>query len=453
MRLNRWTTVVVIALFAALLGWATRERIARTAYANALEADYQLEFYNLVSRVEEAETALAKAMVSASPRQQVFYFAQVWNQASDAQDSLSQLPLENLNLSATRKFLAQLGDYSLSLARKIAGGGSLTPDDRHNLARLQESLADFSQRLHALTLEDLRWTRLAGSPGGTRRVTTGRTRVSPAAPPRIAELAHFERAIQQMPVLTYDGPFSDHLLRVAPKGLTGPAVSQSDAQAKAVSFAQRAGARNPTPTEARKISAPFPGYSFTLSSPEGNRLYVDVTKKGGHVVQMLFDRPVGTARLGAEEAVAKAAEFLRQQGFRDMVPTYSLREGNTCTVSAVAQENGVLIYPDQIKVKIALDNGEVLGWDATAYYTNHRKRTIPRPLLAEASARTRVNENLTVGRGRLCLIPSSGGRERLAWEFDGRIRGDRFLVYINALTGAEEQILKVVEQKGGQLVM
>jgi germination protein YpeB len=451
-RLNRWTTVVVIGLFAALLAWATWERIARTAYVNALEADYQLVFYNLVSRVEEAETALAKAMVSASPRQQVFYFAQVWNQASDAQDSLSQLPLENLNLSATRKFLAQLGDYSLSLARKIAGGGSLTPDDRHNLARLQESLADFSQRLHALTLEDLRWTRLAGSPGGTPRVTTGRTRVSPAAPPRIAELAHFERAIQQMPVLTYDGPFSDHLLRVAPKGLTGPTVSQAKAQAKAVSFAQRAGVRKPAPSAVRRIRAPFPGYSFTLASPQG-RIYVDVTEKGGHVVQMLYDRPVGAARLGVEEAVAKATEFLERQGFRAMVPTYSLREGNTCTVSAVAQENGVLIYPDQIKVKIALDNGEVLGWDATAYYTNHRKRTIPRPLLAEASARTRVNENLTVGRGRLCLIPSSGGRERLAWEFDGRIRGDRFLVYINALTGAEEQILKVVEQKGGQLVM
>jgi len=58
-----------------------------------------------------------------------------------------------------------------------------------------------------------------------------------------------------------------------------------------------------------------------------------------------------------------------------------------------------------------------------------------------------------VERVRLALIPLDGGKEVLAYEVKAMLGSDAFLVYINALNGEEEQILKVVELPGGQLVM
>jgi spore germination protein len=41
-----------------------------------------------------------------------------------------------------------------------------------------------------------------------------------------------------------------------------------------------------------------------------------------------------------------------------MIPTYSLRYDNIAVINYVYTEDKVVIYPDQIKLKIALDNGE-----------------------------------------------------------------------------------------------
>ena len=36
----------------------------------------------------------------------------------------------------------------------------------------------------------------------------------------------------------------------------------------------------------------------------------------------------------------------------------------------------VWIYPDRITVKVALDNGDIIGFNATDYYRNHQDREI-----------------------------------------------------------------------------
>ncbi|MCR4419817.1 MAG: germination protein YpeB [Clostridia bacterium] len=456
MRNKWWRAAAVIGLCAALAGWALWERAGRADYVHAVEADNQLEFYNLISRVEQAEVAASKALVAASPRQQVLYLTQLWNEAADAQDSLAQLPVGELNLSATRKFLAQAGDYGLALARKLAGGEDLTVTERDQLSRITAQLGEFGRRLHLLETRldqtNFRWSTLAVRPPGS--FMAGRTARASTELEQLAELGNFDRQLQEVPSLTYDGPFSDHRLQVAPKGVTGPRLSRSSAQAKALAFAREAGLRDLRVASSRRTSGPIPAYSFALDSTrDGARITVDVTEKGGHIVQMLNDRRLAAARLNASQALRKAQAFLNRHGLKNMLPTYSLSEANAQTITFVATQQGVLLYPDQVKVKVALDNGDIVGWDALSYLTNHHSRRLPRPRLDESAARSRVSADLQVGRGRLCIIPTAGGQEKLAWEFSTQADGDRFLVYINALTGAEEQILKVVEQPGGQLTM
>ena len=79
----------------------------------------------------------------------------------------------------------------------------------------------------------------------------------------------------------------------------------------------------------------------------------------------------------------KAEEFLKGIGYNNMKATYSMAyEGQMVTNFAYEQE-GVLIYSDLIKVKLALDNGDIIGLEAQGYLTNHHERDIEKPKISE----------------------------------------------------------------------
>ncbi|OTA40311.1 MAG: hypothetical protein A6D92_19620 [Symbiobacterium thermophilum] len=96
----------------------------------------------------------------------------------------------------------------------------------------------------------------------------------------------------------------------------------------------------------------------------------------------------------------------------------------------------------------------MLGVDARQYLTNHRRRTLPRPRLTPDEARSRLNPHLEVSRVQLALIPDAAGTgEVLTYEFQGKIGDEVYLVYINAETGAEEQILQLIVTDGGTFTL
>ena len=53
----------------------------------------------------------------------------------------------------------------------------------------------------------------------------------------------------------------------------------------------------------------------------------------------------------------------------------------------------------------------------------------------------------------LVVIPTNYGTEILCYEFIGKLDDKDFLVYINANTGAEEQVLMIINSDEGTLTM
>lgn len=54
---------------------------------------------------------------------------------------------------------------------------------------------------------------------------------------------------------------------------------------------------------------------------------------------------------------------------------------------------------------------------------------------------------------RLALIPKTALTEVLCFEYKGTCMGASFIVYINARTGAEEDIFEIIDSEDGQLVV
>ena len=90
--------------------------------------------------------------------------------------------------------------------------------------------------------------------------------------------------------------------------------------------------------------------------------------------------------------------------------------------------------------------------DARGYLVNHSERTLPEPTIGPEQAAQSLSPMLEVQSQRLALIPSSGQKETLCYEFVCTSHtGDRVLCYRNCVTGAEEQLLLLLETPGGVL--
>ena len=135
-----------------------------------------------------------------------------------------------------------------------------------------------------------------------------------------------------------------------------------------------------------------------------------------------------------------------------MQKTYSLKEYGIITINYAYEENDVIIYPDLIKVKVALDNGEILGIEMTGYLNNHEKRNIDKSNIISAEEAMKLsNENLKIKETRLAIIPTEFETEVFCWELKGTVENRDFLLYVNAKTGKVEDILVIIKTEGGTL--
>ena len=116
-------------------------------------------------------------------------------------------------------------------------------------------------------------------------------------------------------------------------------------------------------------------------------------------------------------------------------------------------QEGVILYPDLVKVKVDLENSNVIGFDAVSYYTNHTDRNLPKPTVSVESAEEVIDESFEIKKERLVLSPLDYNREVLCFEFECVKGNATFYFYVNAQTGVQENILKVVETSDGNKLM
>ena len=134
-----------------------------------------------------------------------------------------------------------------------------------------------------------------------------------------------------------------------------------------------------------------------------------------------------------------------------MKETYYLKQSGIVTINYAYVQEDVIMYPDLIKVKVALDNGEILGIETTGYLNSHTKRDLKEPKVSKEKAKESLNKDLNIESEELAVIPTEWKTEVLCLEFEGNIYGLDFIVYVNAETGKEEDILIITNTPNGIL--
>jgi len=443
---------VAVVLAAALIlasffGYNTYTE--KKQYQTFLQNSYQRSFRELVTNVENIKLLLEKAEVSASPQQSSALMSQTWMQSYSAAENLGQLPITHVSLSKTEKYLNQVGDYSYSLSRNGARNKNMTEKDMDQISKLRAYAGELLGELHNME-EDVARGKIRF--GEIRK--KGRLALRRASKDAVeVSFGNIEDKFSEYPSLIYDGPFSDNVIEGKPKGLDGEDVSLEKAKEKAKKFVGEDKAGKIIETSSGKGKIHTYGLEVSPKDKEkGNPINIDITKKGGYVLWMLNPRDIPEKKLTDQQASDKAKKFLKEQGFGDLTETYFLKNDNTTTITFIGvTKDGVLIYPDLLKVKVALDNGEIVGFDAYQYLMSHRKRDIPKPRLTEEEARKKVSPRIKVERVKLAIIPMPGNKEQLCYEFKGKYNNFDYFVYINAEDGSEENILRIIKDENGTL--
>ncbi len=455
--MRRWTILAAAGLlaFAAVGYWGYNQRIANRSLEVFLDNKYQRAFFDMTNQVQNLEVLLSKSMVVADPRLDLTYLMDLRQQAAFAQANLGQLPVYNDALAGrTSKFLTQVGDYADSLARQIGKGGAVNEKQWDTLNDLYQQSTELNRDLQGMQYK------IAQNNYYFSELVRQVRKNLQHNPPENIERSDFQlldERMQQYPALIYDGPFSEHLEQAEPKGLGGlEEISPEEAQNKALAFVFKKPGVEYHATEAVTTNGRIPSYRvevMPVGEGNGDRTMMDIARKGGRTIWMLNSRPVGGETVDLETAKQNAARFLEERDFGEMQPTYSLRHENTATFNYAAVQDGVIIYPDLVKVSVALDNGEVIGAETSGYLMSHRERDLPAPKISQQQARAALSNRLEISGGRLVLIPVGVSEEQLAYEFQGKLGQETFLVYVNAVNGREENVLKLIETPGGTLTM
>ncbi len=435
------------AAFVILCGLAWQGKVQAAAYRRLLTNEYQHSFIELTDQVEGLNSALQKGRYVTSPPLQTALYAEVYSRAAAAQVALGQLPFSNVELEETAAFLSKTGDYAYALARQAAAGGLGIPE-RETLKDLANASGELALRLDSLEeeLNDRTFT-LETVLDAEQRLSAQNQKTIPAG----SAFETMEKEFPELPTLLYDGPFSEHLTGRTPKFLEGLPMMNEQA-------ALEAGGRFLNfPPEAFTVASvgngALPTYSLSLETSEES-VWLEVSQQGGIPVTLLLSRPFDLPRISSEEALSLAKAFLSSHNFPNMKETYLIRQSGLLTINFAPVQDGVLCYPDLIKITVALDQGEIAGFEASNYLTHHTTRTLPSPSISKESAQATLVPELTVLSHQLALIPTAGEQEILCHEFKCENQdGGHVLVYINAQTGAEEKILLLLEDENGTLVL
>ena len=438
------------AAFAVSVGFGVQGYARAEDYRRQLDNGYRQAFTELTTAAGELDAALEKVTYATTPSLFASLCAQAYAKALAAQTALGELPYGNVELEQTAAFFAKAGDYAMAMARGAGAEGVCTDENRETLRGLAAAAGELSATLQELQLQ------LDGGALHPEDVAAVEARLAAAAEDggQITGGSAFqtvEADFPQVPTLIYDGPFSEHLSSRTPQMLEGlPQVTEEEARRAAAAFA---GLRAEVFTRTSDGAGELPAWGFSALA-DGGELYVEITKQGGQVLQMLSSRPVGEAALSRKEGVEQAAAFLDAHGYQDMAPSYFLEGDDILTVHFAPVLDGVYCYPDLVKVGVALDNGDVVSFEDHGYLMNHGAREPAAPAVSADEAAERVDSSLTILSRQLALIPTGGEYEVLCHEFKCQnADGGHVLVYVNAATGQQERILLLLEDENGTLVI
>lgn len=409
-------------------------------YRVNLENIYQKSYYDLVESVNNIEMDMSKLLVTNTVSEQKILLDNLSKHTTLAMVNLSQLPVNYESINHTSKYINQLGDYCESLQNNISKGKKLTDSDKEQLSGLYNVGKTVNGKLKDMMFEldeDYFTSSLNNKNENYQGINDS--------------FNELQNETIEYPTLIYDGPFSDSQENKPAQGLGENEIDRAQAAEKLAEILSDFDITDIT--SSGDTDGKIYTYNFTADC-RGNNVFLQVSKLGGYTLLMDINRTVDELIINEDEAITGAQEMLEVMGYENMQSVWVSVYSNIYYINfTTVTDDGIVIYPEMIKVKIAGDDGQVLGIEAMSYAYNRKDRNIDEAKISQDEARQIISAGVNVNNGRLTVIPKNNGQEVLCYEFECDYDDMYYLIYINAETAEEENILRVIDSDSGRLLI
>jgi spore germination protein len=436
----RGILIVVLALgVAGTAFWGYQEHREKNAILINAENNYQRAFHDLTYQIDLLHDRIGTTLAMNSRSSLSPELAEVWRVTSEAHSDVGQLPLALLPFNKTEEFLSNIGDFSYRTAVRDLDKEPLSDKEYQTLQKLYKQAADVQQDLrkvqHMVLEKNLRWMDVEMALASNQEAADNTI---------IDGFKTVEKNVESYGETDFGPAFVNMQKKDENfKYLKGDEISEDEAVRIAKKYAALGNNVNIKVTENGKGS----DYGFFSVSVQNKKTKeeadMDITKKGGYPIWFILDREVAQQKISLNEASNNAIKFLKQNGFQDLDLFESAQYDNLGVFTFVSNQNGVRLYPDAIRVKVALDNGRMAAFSAEDYLKSHHKRDIPEPAISKEEARTKINPQVKVMEDRRAVIMNDLNQEVSCYEFLGTMGEDTYRIYINAETGQEEKVEKL----------
>lgn len=454
--------------------WGNRQKTLAENYRRTAENIYRAAYHELTESVYNLNIMLSKLLISEAPATLCTTLDDIRHESGICVGLMAQIPQSHIDNAELNAFLVRISDYSEGLAGRVLRGTPLSNDDREQLAALFEASGNIYAELQTkLSSGDIPVAAIAAE-------DFFESENSNAAHGGNASNAGQDEADSRYPTLIYDGPFSESTEKREPQGLSGAEIDEAEAYRRAKAFFGGAGSET-QPSELKLASCSggkIPSYDFSGKFADGREFDLSITVRGGELLWFMTSAE-GHSQDAPNESETDALnaagpDFLAAKGYPAMRATYAQYYPGAVLISYAATENidaetsdsgssagnsesaggnNVIIYNDLVKIWIDRTTKKIVGADARNYLFSHTERSFPTVLAAEEDVRTNLAPGLEIVQTNLALIPQDDQTEKLCYEYKVRFGGNDYAVYLDAVTGDEVQIFRIIEDENGQLAV
>jgi germination protein YpeB len=169
-------------------------------------------------------------------------------------------------------------------------------------------------------------------------------------------------------------------------------------------------------------------------------------------VSIVKEGEEGEESYSKEDAITSSKNFLEAVGYNDMQAVWVSVNSGTAYINFAYVKDGVILYPDLIKVKVSLSDLSLIGLEANNYIYNHVART-----LSENRGNPQdisLKEGFEVVTKRLAVIPTEWNTEIEVYEVAGSYEGAFFYLYYDVVTLEQIKVMRVIEDENqGELIV
>lgn len=435
----RWLLIAVLAI--GLTGtavWGYQEHQEKNAILVQAENSYQRAFHDLTYQMNVLHDKIGTTLAMNSQKQLSPQLAEIWRLTSEAHNDVGQLPLALMPFNKTEEFLANIGEFSYRTAIRDLNKKPLNNDEVKLLETLYEQSGEIKKQLREVQYmvlnDNLRWmdvqVALATNDKSDNKIIDGFKTVE-------KNVEGYSEGDLGPSFMGSSNENHDY------RFLTGDKISEDEVRKRAKDIFKIPEDAEMNVTKSGK-GADVPTYSLSYRG-DGKHGYMDVSVKGGHPINVLVERDLKEPKLSLYQGLEHAQKFLENNDYDNMETYQSSQYENVGVFGFLYTQNDVRIYPDSLRVKVALDNGDILGMSARDFLMNHQERDLPEPTVSEEEARDKVNPNVKIQETHLAVIENDLNEEVLCYEFLGTLDGNTYKIFINAEDGIEEKIEKLQE--------